>query len=185
MEPVELLAIVGGTMDRLRIPRFTTGSVASTIYGEPRFTNDIDMVVRLGEREARELCGSFAGPAWYVSEEAAAIAARERGQFNIIHTASGLKVDVMVADDSEFDRGRFERAHQVRMADGRIEPFASPEDVILKKLQYFREGASDKHLRDIASILVVQGDALDWAYLRRWADRLGVVEQLRLVAPDD
>lgn len=76
MEPTELLRLVGERLDRLGCERFTTGSLASMVFGEPRFTNDIDIVVRMDEREARLLSDSFQGDDWYVSVDAAAEAAR-------------------------------------------------------------------------------------------------------------
>ena len=71
MEPTDLLALVGAQLDRIGCPRFTTGSVASMVYGEPRFTNDIDIVVRLDERKARDVAAAFVGDDWYPSAEAA------------------------------------------------------------------------------------------------------------------
>ena len=184
MEPTELLRLVGEQLDRIGCPRFTTGSVAAMVYGEPRFTNDIDIVVRIGEREAREIAAAFEGDDWYVSAEAAVDAARVGGMFNIIHVPSGLKVDLIVAPGDAYDAERFARVRNIRMSDGRLEPFSAPEDVILKKLVFFREGASGKHLRDIAAMIEVQGaDALDWEYLSLWAGRLGVESELARLRP--
>lgn len=182
MEPTELLRIVGERLDRLGCDRFTTGSLASMVFGEPRFTNDIDIVVRMDERQARLLSATFLGDEWYVSVEAAVEAARSRGMFNIIHVPSGLKADIIVAAESVFDASRFARVRQIELPDGRVEPFASPEDVILKKLEFFREGGSQKHLRDVASMIAVQGaQSLDWQYLNQWAGRLGITHQLDMI----
>lgn len=186
MDPTELLGVVGAQLDRIGCPRFTTGSVASMVYGEPRFTNDIDIVVRLDERKARAIAEAFVGDDWYVSPEAAVDAVRRRGMFNIIHVPSGLKVDLIVAPNDPYDTARFARVRSIRMPDGRMEPFSSPEDVILKKLAFFREGGSDKHLRDIATIVAVQGaPALDWEYMALWAGRLGVEAEFERVRPRD
>jgi hypothetical protein len=184
MEPTELLRLVGEQLDRIGCQRFTTGSVASMVFGEPRFTNDIDIVVRMDERQARLLVAAFAGEAWYASADAAVDAARRRGMFNIIHVPSGLKADIIVAAGGAFDASRFSRVRHIELPDGRIEPFSSPEDVILKKLEFFREGGSQKHLRDIASMIAVQGVAsFDWPYLEHWAEQLGVAAELDLVRP--
>lgn len=185
MEPTTLLRLVGERLDRIGCARFVTGSVASTVYGEPRFTNDIDIVVRMNEREARLFVNSFSGDEWYVSPEAAVDAARRRGMFNVIHIPSGLKADIIVARDSAHDAVRFARVRRLEMPDGRVEPFASPEDVILKKLEFFKEGGSSKHLRDIESMLAVQGaESLDWRYLEDWSARLGVLSQLARLRPE-
>jgi len=184
MEPLELLRLVGERLDRVGCPHFVTGSVASTVFGEPRFTNDIDLVVRMDERQATLFANSFAGDEWYVSLDAALDAVRRRGMFNVIHVPSGLKADVVVAGETAHDVARFARVRRIGMPDGRLEPFASPEDVILKKLEFFRAGGSSKHLRDIASMIAVQGtEALDWAYLDEWAMRLGVTAELARVRP--
>lgn len=184
MEPTELLRRVGDELDRLGCPRFTTGSVASMVFGEPRFTNDIDVVVRMDERQARLLAAAFPGEEWYASADAAADAVRRRGMFNIIHVPSGLKADIIVARGSAHDDARFARVRRIELPGGRLEPFASPEDVVLKKLEFFREGGSQKHLRDIASMIAVQGaDSLDWRYLEDWASRLGVAAELDRVRP--
>lgn len=183
MEPTELLGVIGEVLDRIGCARFTTGSVASMVYGEPRFTNDIDIVVRMDDRQARKVAAAFTGEAWYVSLEAAVDAVRHRGMFNVIHVPSGLKVDLIVAANDAYSDARFDRVRGIRMPDGRVEPFSSPEDVVLMKLLFFQEGGSDKHRRDIATIIAVQGIAsLDWEYMAAWSDRLGVAaefEQLR------
>lgn len=179
MEPTELLRIVGAHLDLCGCARFVTGSVASTVFGEPRFTNDIDIVVRMDEQQAAKFAAGFTGDDWYASVEAAVDAARRRGMFNVIHVPSGLKADIVVARGTAHDEARFARLRFIRMPDGRSEPFASPEDVMLKKLEFYREGSSSKHLRDIASMIAVQGEAaLDWVYLEHWAERLGVSAEL-------
>ncbi len=180
MTPMELLKIVGEVLDRVGCERFTTGSVASMIYGEPRYTNDVDVVVRMNEAQARRVAEAFTGQDWYCSEDAAIGAVQHRSMFNIIHAPSGFKVDVMVASMSPHNASRFARCRLLTMADGRVERIASPEDVILKKLQFFNEGGGLKHSRDIASVVAMQGaHAIDWEYMQRWAEELGVTEGVR------
>jgi hypothetical protein len=161
MEPAELLKHLSATLDRLEIPYLVTGSIASTTYGEPRFTNDIDVVVALKGSQEANLCAAFPSPDFYCSPEAVAQAVRDRFQFNIRHPASGLKVDVIVAGDSDFDRSRLSRGRRLPAGNDFETTFAAPEDVILKKLEYYREGGSEKHLRDIVGILKVQGERID------------------------
>ncbi len=184
MEPTELLRIVGKHLDQCGCARFVTGSLASTVFGEPRFTNDIDIVVRMDAHKAARFASMFTGDDWYISSEAAADAALRHGMFNVIHVPSGLKADIVVARGTAHDDARFERVRHISMPDGRTEPFASPEDVILKKLEFFREGGSSKHLRDIESMIAVQGaESLDWPYLNEWAQRLGIALELERVRP--
>ncbi len=176
MDPSDLLSTVAETLDRARFEYFVTGSVATIMYGEPRFTNDIDIVVRLRPEHATAFCSLFPPDDYYVDAQAVEGAARSGGQFNVIHPASGFKIDFMIASDDEFDRSRFDRRRTLPFGTARRAPFASPEDVIVRKLQYFAEGGSDKHLRDIRGILSMSGDALDRAYLQRWIDRFGLRE---------
>ena len=97
-----------------------------------------------------------------------------RSQFNIIHPGSGLKIDVMVPAMTEFDRSRFARALRVQAGSSWSASFASPEDAIIKKMEYFREGRSERHLRDIAGVLKTSGAQLDLHYIEQWTTRLGL-----------
>jgi hypothetical protein len=181
MEPSNLLKHLANTLDSLGIRYLVTGSMASIAYGEPRFTNDIDVVAALTLAQVSALCAAFPAPEFYCSAATAEQAVRERSKFNILHPASGLKVDVIVATDSLFDRTRLARG--VRLAAGADfeATFAAPEDVIVKKLQYFREGGSEKHLRDIVGVLKVQGERIDRAYLADWIARLGLDAEWTLI----
>ena len=177
MKPSEILDLAIDALDRLGIEYFITGSFASTTYGEARTTNDVDIVIRLTPEQARQLCREFPAVEFYVSEDAAVEAAKRAGPFNVIHSFSGFKIDFMVAPDTEFDRSRFSRRRSFTVESGRPARFSAPEDVILKKLEFYREGGSDKHLRDIRGILKTLGDKVDREYIERWVARLGVAEQ--------
>jgi len=181
MDPSELLERLARTLTDLAIPYIVTGSMATIAYGEPRFTNDIDVVVRLFEHQVDPLCEAFPADEYYVNHVSVREALEHHTQFNILHPASGLKIDVMVADDSDFNHSRFERARPLSTAPAAIITFASPEDVIIKKLEFFKEGGSDKHLRDIAGVLAVMGDQIDRTYIERWARRLGLTDEWNLV----
>ena len=181
MEHADLLRYLAETFERLGLRYLVTGSTATIVYGEPRFTNDIDVVVDLPASRIEDLLSVFPASEFYVSRSAVQAAVARKHQFNIIHPASGLKADVIVATESEFDRGRLRRSRQLPVLPERTVSFASPEDVILKKLQYFQEGGSEKHLRDIAGVLLIQGDALDHEYISAWAERLQVADEWALV----
>jgi len=105
----------------------------------------------------------------------------KRHQFNIIHLPSGLKLDVIQCQDTEF--GRLDISRGVRLkSEGFYDAwFGSPENVILMKLKFFQEGGSEKHLRDIASVVLVQGANLDRAYIELWSEKLGVIREWQLV----
>lgn len=176
MTQAELLRYLVDTLDRLRIHYMIVGSHASIYYGEPRFTQDVDIVVELTPSVLPGLLERFPASEFYVSEDAAREALARRGQFNIVHGASGVKIDVFIGKDTEYDRLRFERRQRLPLVPGREAYFARPEDVILYKLLYCREGGSDRHLRDIAGILAVSGADVDVEYIAEWARRLGVVD---------
>jgi hypothetical protein len=172
----ELLRQVVARLEALGVPYFITGSMAAIYFGDPRFTNDIDIVVALPAEKIGPLCEAFPAPDFYVSQESAQRAVSRRGQFNVIHPASGLKVDLIVVADTPFNRSRFGRATPIPVEPGFSPLFSSPEDVVLMKMVFFQQGSSEKHLRDIAGILRISREAIDRDYVGRWADELGVKE---------
>ncbi len=176
MEPLDLLRILAATFERLGLEYLVTGSMATIAYGEPRFTNDLDIVVALTEERLDSFCDAFPEEDYYLSRDAIREAILHRRQFNIIHFASGLKVDVIIPADDEFERSRRRRGRALELGPDWRARFASPEDVILRKLQYYREGGSEKHLRDIAGVFKIQGSRLDLDHIAEWAGRLGVAE---------
>lgn len=176
MEQSELLRYVTTSLEQLGLRYFVTGSVATIFFGEPRFTNDIDIVVDLPADRIPDFCKAFSAEDFYVSEEMVRRAVLSKHQFNVIHPASGLKVDIMVPAENAFNRSRFARTKRIRPASDYDAVFASPEDVILKKMEYHREGGSEKHLRDISGILKISGEQIDIAYIDEWSGKLGLSE---------
>jgi len=176
MEQSELLAYFTEVLDRLNLSYLVTGSIATSYYGEPRFTNDIDVIVELRENEIEAFCGEFPANDFYLSPQAVHAAAASKRQFNILHPQTGLKIDVFVISKSEFDQSRFQRRRLQQIDENFSVWFASPEDVILKKLVYFREGNSEKHIRDILGVLKIQGSAIDLEYISDWANRLALTD---------
>ncbi|MDO8445048.1 MAG: hypothetical protein Q7T53_02915 [Deltaproteobacteria bacterium] len=176
MGPFELLQRIVEVFEHLQIPYLVTGSVAAMAYGEPRLTNDIDIVAAIEEKNVSDLIVSFPSDEFYISEERIREAIRRQSQFNIIHPASGLKVDVMIKKDTPFDSSRFRRIHRLYPADSYQASFASPEDVIIKKMEFYKEGSSEKHLRDITGILKISGESIDMKYISEWAQHLELTE---------
>jgi hypothetical protein len=172
MEQSDLLRMLTAEFERRGISYLITGSIASMTYGEPRFTNDIDVVVELVPDHLEILGAAFPAPEFYWSKDAALLAIRQHFQFNILHPSSGLKIDVIVPADSELDRSRFARRQRMSGGIDFDVWMASPEDVILKKMEYYKEGQSDKHIRDIVGVLKVQAEKLDRDYVATWAERL-------------
>jgi hypothetical protein len=120
-------------------------------------------------------------PNFFLARHAVEDAIRKRFQFNIIHISAGLKADIMLPKQTPFAATEHQRARRLTDPDGLSAMFASPEDVILNKLIFYRMGESDKHLRDIAGIMKVMGDNLDRDYIAKWSAPLGVVEPWTLV----
>jgi hypothetical protein len=168
-------------LESMAIPYRVVGSFASMAYGEPRFTNDIDILADVRQDHVAAFLEAFPAPEHYLSEAAMRAAIAQPGQFNIIHIPSGLKVDMIVLGTDDYARTEIQRGRRLTSPGECDVWFASPEDVILNKLIYYREGRSEKHLRDIHSMLVIQQDAIDRDYIDSWAARLGVLEQWRMV----
>jgi len=142
-------------------------------------TNDLDVVVRLTHDKVGEFRRALPDSDFYCDEAAIHEAINASSHFNVIHPATALKIDVMVPPRNPYNVTRFARAKRVKPIGDWEAVFASPEDVILKKLEFFKEGGSTKHLRDIASILKVGAHPIDHDYIREWSERLGVLEQWR------
>lgn len=176
MDQSDLLRKVLEALEAASVEYILVGSVASAAYGEPRLTLDINVVAALTSGQLPRFLSSFPDSEYYCSREAAMEALKREGQFNIIHPASGLKIDFIVKKADDFDRSRFSRKRSLAIFPDRPAFAASPEDVIIKKMECFKEGGSEKHLRDIAGIIKVSGKELDIAYIERWASRKDLLE---------
>lgn len=176
MDQSQLLRYLIETLETLGINYMLGGSQASIYYGEPRFTQDVDVIADIQATHLPPLVQRFPLPDFYLSAEAMAEAIRRRSQFNIIHPASGLKIDVILPKDTPYDRTQFARRQRLPLLPGMDAYFARPEDVILYKLLYYREGGSDKHLRDIAGMLAISREEIDGVYISEWAGKLGIEE---------
>ena len=177
MDQLDLLRLAADTLDRLDVRYAVVGSFASGAWGEPRLTQDIDVVVEIDVFDAESICNAFGSAEFYVSKTAAHEAVSARGQFNLLHPASGNKIDFMIADDSPWSRAQLERRVLAPLLPDRGVYVATAEDVILGKLQYYQVGGSDKHLRDITGILLTDVDSIDYDYLGRYAAELQVDEE--------
>lgn len=172
---VGLLGLIVGALDAAGIPHMLAGSAASSLYGEPRTTLDIDVVIDPSEHALRALVESLDGDRFYATDALAALARRD--MFNVIDVASGWKVDLIIIKDRPFSRSEFERRTFMDI-EGVPTFVATAEDTILAKLEWARRGGSERQMRDVIGILAVSGDTLDHSYLTRWAAELGVTEEL-------
>lgn len=178
MEQEQLLIALARTLERLKIPYLVTGGIAVVVWGRPRFTADIDIVVELRAEQAGRLARALKriGREVYVDAEEVAVAVRAGGEFGFFDPRSGLRVDFWMLKDDAFDRERLHRRIRRRIA-GVPVYFSSPEDLILMKLLWRKESGSERQLEDVASILRMQRK-LDLGYLRRWAKAQGTIATL-------
>jgi len=178
----ELLRYLVDALDAVGVAYMIGGSQASMYYGEPRLTRDVDVVVELDLERLPALLHCFPGDEFYVDAQTAQETVQSSGQFNIIHPGSGLKIDIYINPESPYDRTRLARRQKLPLIPGVDAYFARPEDIILYKLLYSRQGQSQLHLRDVLGILRVSGAELDEPYIGEWAGRLGLTaiwEQIR------
>ena len=177
MSQSELLALVTQTLSRLGIAHMITGSLASSLYGEPRATHDIDVIAQFDDRHVASLFEAFPPPRFYVTEAAIRDALGPAGTFNIVDMESGVKVDVWRLTAEPFDQARFQRRRAETIHQQAV-PFPSPEDVILAKLLWTKlSGGSEKQLTDAVRVYETQYEALDHAYLSQWVEQLEVSDE--------
>ncbi len=163
MPVTDLFRVFTDRLEAAEIPYLVTGAVASMAYGEPRLTHDIDLILELKRKDAARLHQAFAGEQFYCPPQEvieAEAARRTRGRFNLIHYETGYKADIYLAGGDPLHH--WAMAHRVCLTlGGRPLWVAPPEYVIVRKLEYYREGHSEKHLRDIAGMLDVSGERID------------------------
>lgn len=181
MKQIDLLIYVLEVMERLDISYLLVGSFASSIYGEARATLDIDLVLDLQTTQIKDFCSSFPSPDFYLSESSVRDAVRTRFQFNVLHPATGNKIDFILVQDDEWGRQQVANRQLMTLTPDRQGYAALPEDVILGKLRYYHEGRSEKHLRDITGIIKLQGNDLDLRYVSNWAEKLGVTQWWEMI----
>jgi hypothetical protein len=167
MPELSLYRLFTDKLNRLGVRYMVTGSVAAMVYGEPRLTNDVDLVVFVGREDIPRLADAFPASEFYFppAEVIGVELARERGgHFNIIHHKSGHKADVYLGGSDPFHAWALARARRLE-SEGETLIVAPAEYVIVRKLEYFRDGGSEKHLRDIRSILTASPEWLDLSIL--------------------
>jgi len=176
-EPLEVTLAVTGALERLAVPYLLGGSIASSLLGIPRMTQDADLVADLEARHAAPL-GAALAQSFYVDVDMILDAVKRHACFNVIHNATMFKVDVFVLKHDAMSREEMVRRQRYALPDGSELWVASAEDVVLQKLSWYRLGGgiSERQWRDAAGVLKVQADRIDDAYIARWAPVLGVAD---------
>lgn len=183
MPEASLFLMFTQRLNTLRVPYMVSGSAAVIIYGEPRLTHDVDLVVVLDRERIPQLTEAFPPAEFYCppAEIITLEAAREqRGHFNIIHHETGFKADVYLSGRDPLHAWGLARARRLEVQ-GHVVVVAPPEYVIVRKLEYYREGGSEKHLRDIRSMLATSPGAIDRAELETQIVARGLQQAWRQV----
>ena len=177
---------VAAALSQLNVPFYICGSVASSVLGEPRSTLDIDLVADLQESQV-ETFVALLGDQFYADAAPMREAIRRRSSFNLIHQETFLKVDIFLPKQRAFDREQLRRRQMHILEENAPEyPVATPEDVLLSKLEWFRLGGevSERQWRDITGVLKVNCFDIDIEYLEHWAKEL-LIDDLLVRAFDE
>jgi len=178
MSQPELVKRVAAALKAAGIEYMLTGSVVSSLQGEPRSTHDVDFVVDMNAAQAASFLKDFKEPEFYVSEEAVKEAIRSQRMFNILSTADGDKADLWLLKNDAFDRSRFSRRIEVEFFGQRL-TLTTPEDTILFKLSWAKQsGGSEKQFNDAKGVFEVQRPHLDQDYMDYWSKELKVDDLL-------
>ncbi len=177
-DPVTIALNIGARLDALGVAWVTGGSIASSVHGEPRATQDVDMVVALRPRHVKPLVEAL-GRDYYVDADELRSAVKSAASFNAIHFASAIKVDFFVAGNDPFEAERLACRQPVGTPGG-VLYVDTAEHTLLRKLEWYRRGGevSERQWRDVQAIVRLQGERLDRQRLRKWARRLGVTDLL-------
>ena len=179
-DQLEFLHLIVSRLDEAGIPYMLTGSVAMSLYSQPRMTRDIDIVVECHNTRPEDWVRLFATDC-YVSAEAVEEALSLGGMFNIIHLEGVAKADFIVRRPEEYRQVEFGRRLRKRV-DGQEIHVVSPEDLVLSKLLWWEESDSAVQKSDLI-LLLDSADNLDMKYIEFWATRLGVTERLEALEP--
>lgn len=174
MSQAQLLREAIAALESAGIGYFLSGSLASSLQGEPRATHDIDLVIEIDACVVDALAQAFGADAYFFDDRAAKDALARRGMFNLIDTSSGDKIDFWTLTEEPFDTSRFVRRIKTAAFGAEIS-VSAPEDTILQKLKWAAEsGGSERQIRDAVGVYELQRGILDEEYLDHWARELGV-----------
>lgn len=180
-EPIAVTLKVTGTLEKLGIRYFIGGSLASTLHGKVRTTQDSDVIAEMHSEHIQPFVSALQNE-FFVDEHMIAESIQTNSNFNVIHRESMFKVDVFIPRPRPFLRSQFSRIQmQTFPGDPEVSArFESAEDTILSKLEWYRQGGevSERQWRDVLGVLRTRAGALDLDYLRSWGKELKVSDLL-------
>jgi hypothetical protein len=159
-------------LDKSNIPYMLSGSIGSGFHGQPRATNDADIIIDPSNEQLISFVSSL-GPDYYVSKEAAIEALNDNSMFNIIDIKTGWKADLIIRKKRAYSKQEFSRRTSTTLM-GMSLWILSPEDSILSKLEWSKSRESQTQFKDALGVIMVQWDSLDFDYMKKWAKELQI-----------
>ena len=182
-DPSEIARLLHPIFETLGIPYYITGGVAASVYGDPRTTRDLDLVIEFIRDNIYQLVEALETAGFYCPPGAVEDIQEGRGRvLSVTHMTLVLNADIVLNSNTEFDRSKMARRRLEAIDSAGVEQFwiASPEDVVLAKLLWRQQSQSQKQWTDVLGILKVQAENLERGYLTEWAEQLGLVDDLNL-----
>jgi hypothetical protein len=177
-DPITLAKAIAAILEPLNISYYVGGSLASSLLGEPRYSEDLDLIIAVSVAQSKSLIQALE-PQFYISEVAVEDALNDRcSSFNIIRLESGEKIDLFISGTDDFSLSKMQRRVNYPLPDDTSLWLCSAEDIILQKLVWRRSSQSEKQWRDVLGVLKVQAAHLDYGYLTTWAERLAIADAL-------
>jgi hypothetical protein len=186
-EAFQVVLEVTRLLDSLRVPYLVGGSLASSLHGIPRATQDADLLANLRIEHVHPFVGAVS-LSFYVEAERVTHAVQRRSSFNLVHLKTAIKVDIFVLKPDPMSLQEMARRQilSVPGEPGTVLQVATAEDTVLQKLLWYQNGncISERQWNDVLGVLKVQRQRLDLDYLKKWAPRIGVDDLLRQAFED-
>jgi hypothetical protein len=186
-EPIQVTQLIANVFDRLQIAYLVGGSLASSLHGIPRATQDVDMVAGLNPKHVAPLVKALE-TVFYIDANMIHEAIQHGSSFNVIHLDTMFKIDIFVLQDDPVSREEMTRRELHKLSEDTEEGLflATAEDIILRKLYWFKlgGGSSERQWNDVLGVLQVQKEKLDYSYLQRGAHKMGVATLLKQAIED-
>ncbi len=163
-------------LERARVSYMLTGSVASSVHGTLRSTQDLDIVIEASLQQVQQMIREFQAADFYADEGQASTALANRSQFNVLDNVTGWKVDFIFSEESEYGLSALARRETINLG-GLSVQIARAEDVVIAKLRWAKLGGSQRQIEDVAGVLNARKNELDSPYIEHWVKKLGLSEQ--------